>query len=663
MTQQLITTTPSNSQQGDSPKAAFDKVNANFTELYGNGTVPATFGSVVVGTPTGGNEGPGSLNAASVFVNGVAVPVTQAAIGAILYPQTAAELAVPVNPTNFSYQPGDPRRYGTNVGTGGDDTAALAASFSVVQQTLIVQGLTFLTTGNLSPVAGSSLAGYGKIKLSGGTNPIIAATASNWAAIQVTLDASLCSSASKVGISIGGTTNDVGIQDCTLTQARILETGTATTNLFIRRNILNGACVGGISGASIDIGASAACTDWWVQDNVVNNSDGGGIQALNSSNRGIISGNSCRGNLGVGIWCESVLNCAVSTNQCINNQQTGIGWNNGSGPQNGANLPQRSSITGNICIGNTQDGIDINLQVGLGSGPSFCYITVANNVCISNGAGSPFGCGINATEVSLCTIGNNICFGNGLHGINVFGGYGVTLTGNQCIANGSVTANTYHGIALQGATNSTVMGNVCTNASGGSNQAYGIAEVGAADGNVISGNNCVGNVSGNVLMVGAHSILRDDVGGYLDQSFVLSITNTAGTLQHSITNQAGNIVLGNYSSRINNASPAATNTPTGTDATTAFAAGGKIGSASTNRFWFDTAAQVPAMADGVCSIDFNSTGNSFTVRPIVVSININGVTQNRLAFEFFTGGTAFALTAANVPASQTIQVQFKGKLN
>ena len=34
MTQQLITTTPANTQRGDSPKAAFDKVNANFTEVY-----------------------------------------------------------------------------------------------------------------------------------------------------------------------------------------------------------------------------------------------------------------------------------------------------------------------------------------------------------------------------------------------------------------------------------------------------------------------------------------------------------------------------------------------------------------------------------------------------------------------------------------------------
>lgn len=34
MTQQLIITSPANTQTGDSPKAAFDKINANFTEVY-----------------------------------------------------------------------------------------------------------------------------------------------------------------------------------------------------------------------------------------------------------------------------------------------------------------------------------------------------------------------------------------------------------------------------------------------------------------------------------------------------------------------------------------------------------------------------------------------------------------------------------------------------
>jgi hypothetical protein len=238
MSQQLIITTPANSQQGDSPKSAFDKINANFSEVYNNipvltgaydfsgvdsgatnayvvalssllpvqanppalvagltvsfiplhantgpstlnfvgdgavaivGTTNAalvgaelqplifvtlkytgtawqivspvttnptsnpTFGSIVVGAPTGGNEGAGTVNATNVFVNGVAVPVTQAAVGAFFYPQSGAEAAVPVVPTNYYYYYGDIRRYGATTAAT-DNTAAIQAAINQAEQ-------------------------------------------------------------------------------------------------------------------------------------------------------------------------------------------------------------------------------------------------------------------------------------------------------------------------------------------------------------------------------------------------------------------------------------------------------------------------------------------------------------------------------------------------
>lgn len=51
----------------------------------------------------------------------LAVPAS----GAILIGQTPAEAAVSVTPVTFTYLPGDPRRYGVSVGSGGDDTAAI----------------------------------------------------------------------------------------------------------------------------------------------------------------------------------------------------------------------------------------------------------------------------------------------------------------------------------------------------------------------------------------------------------------------------------------------------------------------------------------------------------------------------------------------------------
>ena len=153
MAQQLIITTPANTGTGDSPKSAFDKINSNFTELYGGGTIPATFGSVVVGTPTGGNEGPGSLNATTLFENGIPVPVTQAAIGGLLYPLTAAEIATSVTPVNFQYAPGNVLRYGTNTTPGTTDMRPAIVNAHVVAlaaagaQVVFPTGTYYISTG------------------------------------------------------------------------------------------------------------------------------------------------------------------------------------------------------------------------------------------------------------------------------------------------------------------------------------------------------------------------------------------------------------------------------------------------------------------------------------------------------------------------------------
>lgn len=150
----------------------------------------------------------------------------------------------------------------------------------------------------------------------------------------------------------------------------------------------------------------------------------------------------------------------------------------------------------------------------------------------------------------------------------------------------------------------------------------------------------------------------------LDQGFTFNITNNAGTLQHAFYAQSGALSLGNFIEKINGATFNNTNTPNGNDATTAMAAGGKIGSASTNVFWFDTAAQVVADALFEAVVIFNNTATAgILVRPQIASININGVTQNRLCFDFRTAaGAAHALTVGNIGAGTTIQVQFVGRL-
>jgi len=60
--------------------------------------------------------------------------ITAAIIGAVLYPQTAAELAAGITPTVYSYAPGDLRRYG-GAAASSDNTAALQAAVNQAAQT------------------------------------------------------------------------------------------------------------------------------------------------------------------------------------------------------------------------------------------------------------------------------------------------------------------------------------------------------------------------------------------------------------------------------------------------------------------------------------------------------------------------------------------------
>lgn len=177
-----------------------------------------------------------------------------------------------------------------------------------------------------------------------------------------------------------------------------------------------------------------------------------------------------------------------------------------------------------------------------------------------------------------------------------------------------------------------------------------------ADGSYFGGNATAGSLDG----IGNYS--SNEAGQKL-QNFVLRIVNTAGTLQHRITNTSGNAT--NFASRINGASASLTNTPTGADGATAMAAGGKIGSAATSVFWLDTVSQKGADQLHLLSSVYSSSGAGLSAIPSVTSIDINGVTRTRLNFQFYTvaTGAVFALTTANISAGNYVQVQFNGHLS
>jgi hypothetical protein len=426
--------------------------------------------------------------------------ITQNIIGLLLYPITPAENIAGVTPTNFIYSPGDFRRYGGD-GTGTlDSTAAINQSISVAQQSFAASGLTFSTIGDHAPVAGASVIGPGSISLSGGPNPIFSITASNIYIGRLSMSCT-ASAGSKVAISINGNASGIEISDCVLTQARILTTG---TNSFIKilRNTTTGSCVGGISGATINIAAGGSCSNFNVSDNNCSGSDGAGIGVFNNSLYGNISNNQSVGNAGAGFLLQSGQYMMISENVALNNLQPGFSFQ----PTVGGSLfAQRSVLVGNVAKGNGFDGFDINCAT---SGQAFAYLEVTGNYAESNGTNINGGTGFNIEGVSLSAFTGNMAFSNNTNGYNIQAGTGLTFTGNQAIANGIGSTNAYAGIFLNGASNCVVIGNVSTNTSGGATQSYGIQESGSSDFNYFSGNQLQNNVTGQIFTVGAHSIFE-----------------------------------------------------------------------------------------------------------------------------------------------------------
>lgn len=147
------------------------------------------------------------------------------------------------------------------------------------------------------------------------------------------------------------------------------------------------------------------------------------------------------------------------------------------------------------------------------------------------------------------------------------------------------------------------------------------------------------------------------------QQFLIRLTNTAGTAQHRIGAPSSSSAAGNFFSKINAASQTLTNTPTGTDSSTAFAAGGKISSASTSIFIFDTAAQIAADQLMSAQIIANNTGTSYAVWARFESQNVNGVTQIRLVVQLLglTTASGVAFSSA-IGVGQVIDILLDGYL-
>jgi hypothetical protein len=152
-------------------------------------------------------------------------------------------------------------------------------------------------------------------------------------------------------------------------------------------------------------------------------------------------------------------------------------------------------------------------------------------------------------------------------------------------------------------------------------------------------------------------------GALTQQAFTLELSVVAAALNHKLYDGAFGTITSNFLTRITGATQSATVTPQGADASTAFSAGAKLGSANTNFLWFNTAAQFQVNGQLSASIVFNSSGTALNVQAAFSSLNINGVTLTRLLFIFTNATSGAAFSPASLSGSQVIRVQFQGRLS
>ena len=146
------------------------------------------------------------------------------------------------------------------------------------------------------------------------------------------------------------------------------------------------------------------------------------------------------------------------------------------------------------------------------------------------------------------------------------------------------------------------------------------------------------------------------------QGFTFFFHNSGGTLNHRIRAAGG--VNATFADKITGATNGDTASPTGADASTAFAGGGKVSTNRAHGFMFDTAAQTIADLSGVAVITVNTTGTDLSVQLLFENYDVNGTTRVRplLMFTDAATGADFNLTTGNVTSGKVIQVPVMGYL-
>jgi hypothetical protein len=263
----------------------------------------------------------------------------------------------------------------------------------------------------------------------------------------------------------------------------------------------------------------------------------------------------------------------------------------------------------------------------------------------------------------LITDGEGVCDGTA---IKIDGGSGGMT---ECQVRGMLidarpASSTHYGVQLEGALTQVQVQNITARKSSGAGTlANAVRLVTGYTGNPIirdvqaSGHTglAIEDPDGNAYQEEAPGVFRNAQ----RQRFIFQIRNNAGTLQHAIATSglSDTAAYAGLVRKINAANATWTNTPTGTDASTAFAAGGKISSATNFRFIFDTAAQTANRVLAVQVVALETVGDAVKVFARSASQDVDGVTRNRLVFDFYNAGTSWTLNTTNIASGEAIYLQ------
>lgn len=320
----------------------------------------------------------------------------------------------------------------------------------------------------------------------------------------------------------------------------------------------------------------------------------------------------------------------------------------------------RGQIEDNHCYQNYYDQLDCNSTSNTTVDAARTYHQINNNYAYNGG-----GDGINADGQYNSYVGNHI------YGNYQFGFWGTCsfslIQGNHCIGNNLGNSGSVAEL-LGGVQGNSILGNRIVQTASPGFPIFA-SQIATSVPHVASGNVTIGSTNdwGNGGAI--YPVLNDNIdastGYFTPQSFCFILQNAAGTLQHAFYSDLTEATAALLTRIAGNNSGSFTTTPTGTDASTAFAAGAKVSTTTTNAVVFNTTnPQTVTNEQFHAVVVQNSTTTALTVAPVLQSFSVNGVTQTRLLFNFYnaTTGAAFAINTTNVGSGTKVAVWFWGKL-